>query len=219
MTQNHGGVQSTNRGEEDGAAEATGGMLSSEKSEPEPKDPAARSEQALVQGLRAGNSEALTLLIHRFGAQLQRLVSRLTSGSSECDDLVQETLLTAWRQAGSFRGEGSLEGWLRRIAVNRCRSHMRRKEALRRVWQTFAMQRAGRLNASNPTSRNEPLERLQEALARIGSQDREVIVLFYLEQLSGEEVAEALNTSVAAVHMRLKRARERLRKLLEAKQQ
>ena len=153
-------------------------------------------------------------LVHRFGPGLHRLVGRLTAWSADSDDILQDVYLTAWRKAGTYRGDGPLEGWLRRLAVNRCRNHCRTRSAFERLLRRFAG-RQKRAAGDASTHSDDGSSRMSAAMAQLTNDDRMVLALYYLEELSGEEVADALGVTVPTMHVRLHRARRRLRELLE----
>jgi RNA polymerase sigma-70 factor (ECF subfamily) len=153
-------------------------------------------------------------LVHRFGPDLHRLIGRLTAWSPDSDDILQEVYLTAWRKAGTYRADGPLEGWLRRLAVNRCRNHRRMRTAFERLLRRFAGRQRSTTNSPGTLGDDES-GRLQTAIAQLASEDRTVLALYYLEDLSGAEVADALGVTVPTMHVRLHRARRRLRELLE----
>ena len=167
-------------------------------------------ESELMQRLRRGESEALTELVHQYGPGLQRLIGRMTAWSSDADDILQEVFLTAWQRAGQFRGQGALEGWLRRLAVNRCKNHHRARRAFKDLLLRFAS-----VAPRQPGNHEEIQSGLAEALAKLKDADRMVLVLYYLEGLSANETADSLGLRVDAVHMRLHRARSRLREVFE----
>src|SRR5262249_5179573 len=136
-------------------------------------------------------------------------------------DVVQETLAEADRRLGKYLADRPLPfyPWLRQIAVERLaklhRSHLRtdRRHADREEAGELALPLAARLAASGTSPsehvlRQERRQRLQEALARLGERDREVLVLRYLEQLSTKETAAVLGISDGAVKLRHLRALE-----------
>lgn len=157
----------------------------------------------------------MNALVHRFGPGLHRLICRLTGWSGDSEDILQEVFLTAWSKAGAFRGNGSLEGWLRQMAVNRCRNHHRARAAFTRMLGRAAS-RAETATVNRPLQEESDLDQLRTALAKLKRPDRAVLVLFYLEELSGEQVAQALGVRLETVHVRLHRARCRLRDFLKA---
>lgn len=171
-------------------------------------------ESALMRELSRGSDRAMEELISRFHDPLLRLIQRLTAWSGDEDDLLQEVFVAAWQKADSFSGTGSLEGWLRRIAVNQCKNHYRKRQVFRGLIESVAAMLAHPVDRSS-----EGESRLHVALRRLSQSDREVITLFYLEELNGEDVAAILGISCEAVHMRLHRARGRLKKRMESTSQ
>ena len=96
------------------------------------------ADAQLMRDVATGNERAMAQLLQIHGPMLQRLIGRLTAWQSDdLDDLLQETLVTAWQRAGEFRGDGSLAGWLRTIAVNKCRNHFRARDSFRRLLDLF----------------------------------------------------------------------------------
>ncbi len=172
---------------------------------------------ALIARLRQGDAAAMKELIHRFGPRLNRLVGRLTAWNSDREDILQEVFLTAWQQAGSFRGDGSLAGWLRRLAINQCLNHRRARNAFGRMLARLAG-RTSKTQNDNASGWDRG-QQVCDALAKLRNEDRTVLVLYYLEELSGDEVAEALGVRLETMHVRLHRARQRLRELLSEKEQ
>lgn len=156
-----------------------------------------------------------------------RLVERLLAwpgGTAEVEDVAQETFLAAWRARHEFRGESAWTTWVHSIAVRRAhnagRARERRQRWFGRLWsggEDDSLEAA----AVTPHSRVESTEdavafEVRDALKRLRQQDREVLVLRYLEGRTVEELAGLLQLSAAAVNTRLSRARARLRPFLGA---
>ena len=148
-------------------------------------------------------------MIARYGDGILRLCLLYLGDRQLAEDAFQETFVKAWRQQGTFRGESSEKTWLSRIAVNTCR------DTLRRGW--FRMMK-----------KSEPIEALfslaaPQAQARADVRDavlalpgkyREVIVLYYDQEMTLREIAEATGMSVNSVSTRLRRARALLKKAM-----
>ena len=130
--------------------------------------------------------------------------------------IVQDVFLSAWTKAHTYRGDAPLWNWLTIITVNRCRTHLRRKAMLSRLTAGLM----GRSEEFSPASdanslAEESNQRVRAAMARLPSRDREVVVLLYLEHRRPAEIATLLEISVNAVNVRLHRARQKLKVLLE----
>jgi RNA polymerase sigma-70 factor, ECF subfamily len=164
----------------------------------------------LMQRFRAGDNAAFTQVVRRHYPQIARTVRRLMAWRGDFDDVTQEVFLVALRKRGSFRGDSSLATWLTAIAVRQCQS------ARRSGWWKRWRHRDEE-PAAEPRNefRDETAVMVHSAIAALPAKEREAIVLFYLEELSGAEVAKMLRISPGAVDVRLHRARRKLKDLLK----
>jgi RNA polymerase sigma-70 factor (ECF subfamily) len=165
----------------------------------------AREDQLVVRAA-AGDSAAFDALVEACRPWLFGLCFRLVHDRDTADDLVQETLMAAFRGICQLRDPSSFRPWLGRIAVNTCRMHLRRVSA---AGETVALSDAIAAPHSDPC---DSTPAVGEALARVDSASRRVLILLYADGLSYAEVAETLSLSIPAAKSRLHRARERLRK-------
>ncbi len=171
---------------------------------------------AAADDVRADASRAPTDVAQALCSQaprLRRLVHRLLgwrAAADELDDVVQDVLLKAWNGRASFRGEASLATWLTAIALSTTASHARARARWRRLFGWFDREPAQPL----PSTDNDASQRAAAAMQRLRHDDREVLVLRYLEQRAIPEIAELLGCTRPAVDARLSRARQRLRDLL-----
>lgn len=128
------------------------------------------------------------------------------------EDAVQETFLKAYRSLASFRGECSEKTWLMKIAMNTC-CDLRRAHRLRRIDPR-------RIPELLPQAA-EPFAPAEEALVtqvmQLPRKLREVILLYYYQDMTVTEIAVSLGISQSSVSGRLKRARGKLRALLEGR--
>jgi RNA polymerase sigma-70 factor (ECF subfamily) len=149
--------------------------------------------------------------------RVRRLTHRLlgwSGAAADVDDVVQDVFLVLLDKLNTFRGDSSLATWLARVTINACRSHQRRKW-LRLRWLA-ATHRPPHFSEAVPPAdekalREEASAHVRDAVAALKAQDREVIVLFYLEELPVREIAALLGVSNNVVEVRLHRARERLK--------
>ena len=178
------------------------------------KEIAPLDRQLLIR-ISRGDEAAFVQLIDLHGESLRRLIGRLTAWHADGDDILQDVFLTVWQKAGRFDGRGSVQGWLKKIAANRCRNHFRTLNSIARKIEGFANFLF--LNSSNSTGRADAQsqgDELEVAIGRLNAEDRLVLVMFYLEELPGDEVAEILAVKPETLHVRLHRARKRLKKIL-----
>jgi RNA polymerase sigma-70 factor, ECF subfamily len=179
--------------------------------------------EALVKRCQRGDRLAIEVLIRRYQNYVFRLCYLVMHNEQDAEDMTQETFIRAFRALPRFeiREGTSLEAWLYRIAVNACRSRMRRKWYQVLPWPDPAPQMS-----SEPDEQPERLvllgEQRDEILAAIdslGEKHRLVVILRYYAGLSNEEIAEALNIPSGTVRSRLYVARQRLKEMLDQHQE
>lgn len=162
----------------------------------------------------AGDDVAFATLIRRHYDTLWRAAARASLSPEDASDSLQEALLSAYRQAASFRGDSPVRGWLYAIVVNACRDRMRRSLRKRCVELTPLL-------AEQVSSRTlyyqDPIWSLvvAEALREIPPGMRNAIILVDMLGLSVEEAAFLLNSPVGTVKSRCTRGRRHLAPLLE----
>ncbi|MDP2269957.1 MAG: RNA polymerase sigma factor [Archangium sp.] len=165
-------------------------------------------------GAAGENPAAPEAVVRAHRPAVLRLLTRLTHDASLAEDLTQETFVTALQHADSWRGEGTLRGWLMSIARSRWLMSKRAPAARHQPVDEVSLETLGLqagwgspLDPEVLTAQLEQRERLEQALAALDDEAREVLTLRELEELSGEETAQALGLSLAAMKSRLHRAR------------
>jgi RNA polymerase sigma-70 factor, ECF subfamily len=152
-------------------------------------------------------------LVEREIPRLRRYARALTRNAVRADDLVQETLLRAIAKAHLWQAGTDIRAWLFTIMhnqhVNTVRSAMR-GEAMINIEEVSSS-----LVATSDPTVSRQLRELERALARLPDEQREVILLVGLEEMSYHEAAEVLDVPVGTVRSRLSRGREALRRLMD----
>jgi len=158
----------------------------------------------------AGDAAAFETFMRHYQPSVSRYLQTYT-GSSDVDDVVQETFIAAWRGAGGYRGAASARAWLFTIARHSVHHLVRRRvdepADLLSIEQLAEQAGSGALPASGGDDPPWDGELLALALQRLPADEREVLTLRELDGFSGEETAEVLHISVAAMKSRLHRAR------------
>ena len=149
-------------------------------------------------------------LMETYGAALKRLCYLYLKDVHLAEDAAQETLLKAYKGLDSFRQESSEKTWLMRIAVNTCRD-MFRTAWFRRVDRRIALS-----NLPEPAHTPElPDDTVAQKIMALGRKDREVILLYYYQEMDIQSIAQALDEPQGTVKSRLSRARKKLHDMLE----
>jgi RNA polymerase sigma-70 factor (ECF subfamily) len=168
-------------------------------------------DTVLAQRLADGESDAFDRVVTLYQARVARLAHRLMGWGGDVEDVVQDVFLTVLRKSRSFRGQSSLWTWLTVITLNCCRRRLRRGTLLRRFLLSRRDSGAGAAPAADHAAVDGETNRcVRESVAALPAADREVIVLYYLEQRPVVEISGLLGVRTNAVHVRLHRARAKL---------
>ena len=155
------------------------------------------------------NDSDLERWMREYGPSLKRTCYLYLKDVALAEDAAQETFVKAWRSFSTFRGDCSEKTWLMRIAVNICRD-MLRSAWFRRMDRRVTPEE---LPLTAPSKDEQP--QLAEAIMALAPKYREVIILYYYQELDTQEMALAVRTSVNTAKSRLFRARKLLREQLE----
>jgi len=178
-----------------------------------PEEP---GDAAIVAAVRGGERDAFRVLVVRYQDALYRYALRMTGQADVAADLVQAALVKAYANLSRCRDPDRFGAWLFRIAANGCKDYLknrRRRDVSLDVRDAVTMAAAD--NPGMDLERSELKVLLADALERLPDQQREAFVLKHVEGRSYEEIAEILGVSVPALKMRVHRAREALRAVLE----
>jgi RNA polymerase sigma-70 factor, ECF subfamily len=167
------------------------------------------AEASVVALACAGDHSAFEELVRRRQSSIRSLLRNLSRDAALADDLAQETFLQAWKHIRSLRVPAAFSGWLRRLAINSWRQHLRREGVF---WGSEEVDASD--VASTPTA-TECLD-LKSALAALAPNVRLCVVLSYHEGMSHGEIATATQLPLGTVKSHITRGTARLRELLAA---
>jgi RNA polymerase sigma-70 factor (ECF subfamily) len=159
-----------------------------------------------VEALRRRRPETLGQLLEAYGRELQAVAYLILRDRLESEDVVIETLLTAFERGGSIRDERALRSWLLRVATNEALGRRRRTARLVRLDVTPDSIEPGDLAGDSSTRLT-----LLEGIDALPVQMRAAVVLRYYADLSVDEVATALGKSPNTIKAQLQTALDRLR--------
>ena len=184
-------------------------------------------EGALIGRLCAGDPEAFETVVREYGGRMLAAARRLVGTEEDARDAVQEAFLAVFKSIHSFAGAARLSTWLHRIVVNaalmKLRSRRRRREGS--IEDLLPRFRDDGCWSESPATWDMPsdgvLERretravVRRAIERLPASYRTVLMLRDIEELDTDETATALGTTRNAVKIRLHRARQALKTLLD----
>lgn len=174
-----------------------------------------RADQLLVVRCQLGERAAFDDLIRRWSGSLHRYALKLTNDSALADDLTQDVWLRALQGLGKLREAAQFRAWLFGIAHRTFMDRLRSRYAM----PLDTGIDLDELAAADAIADDEDLEQaLAVGMASLPIVEREVLTLFYLEELSLADIAAALGIPVGTVKSRLFRARTLLRKHIVTKE-
>jgi RNA polymerase sigma-70 factor, ECF subfamily len=199
----------------------------SEKNVQRPRDStqAQRTDDlALVHASKLGDVAAFEQLVGRYDARLHRIAWRLTRNHEDSKDVVQEALLKAFQHLGQFREDSKFSTWLVRITLNQSFMKLRNSRTTKEVSFDFDSSSEENNPIDFVDERPNPEEvyketelrwTLKEKLRELEPGLRTTFIMRYMDGLSLNQTAEALHLNLSAVKTRCRRARLKLRELIE----
>jgi RNA polymerase sigma-70 factor (ECF subfamily) len=170
---------------------------------------------ALVQGK---NEAAFGVLMNRYQPKLLRYGRRFLSESAPIEDAVQEVFIKTYENMLSFDTARPFSPWIYRIAHNLFANTLRknsRQPFITVDLDLFSTHTAYEIDPAGDEEREEVRALVERGLKTLPPIYREVLVLYYLEEFSYQEIAEVLRVPLGTVGIRLRRAREALKKYVE----
>jgi RNA polymerase sigma-70 factor, ECF subfamily len=143
-----------------------------------------------------------------------RLAYALLRNQDEAGDIVQEAALKAWRHRRSFRADAPIRPWFLAIVANQCR-----RTVTSRWWSVVKRADMTVVGQNADTTQMEQTQNVRRALMRLNERDRLLVVLRYYLDLPFDEVAATLGISPGAARVRAHRTLERLRPIIDGRQE
>jgi RNA polymerase sigma-70 factor (ECF subfamily) len=176
------------------------------------------SDEEVVTKVIHEDGELFGELIERYEDKLTRYVKRFTQEKEDVSDIIQTVFIKAYTNLNSFDTSRSFNSWVYRIAHNESVTHLKKKSTEKVSFidfDTFFPHPFAKEEADSATFVREMKEVLEKSLLFLSPKYREVLVLFYYEDLSYQEIAEVLHVPIATVGVRIKRGKDALLKKLK----
>ena len=181
----------------------------------------------LIQSCQGGDSAAFEELVKRFQRKVFGLIYQIVRSANEVEDIAQEVFTKLFFSLPQFRLEASFDAWLYRITVNQCCDYLRKRKRTPHMNESelsgeelLCFERVGSFSQSREVDISRRLEMRQTAanlLSALPPQERSLLVLKEVEELSIEELMAIFKASRSAIKVRLFRARRRLKSLYETR--
>ena len=169
----------------------------------------------LVQGVLRGDTRCEEALYRRFSVPMFRVCLRYAANRDEARDLLQEGFLRVFADLADYRGEGSLEGWIRRVVVRAALRWLRKRrvfEAFDDLSETLATSPE---ETSVPSPHQDDMRLVTQLLQQLPPGYRTILNLHVIEGYSHEEIAGLLGINAGTSRSQLSKARAMLKKQLD----
>jgi len=181
------------------------------------------TEEQLINGLKDGNESAFRQIVELYQKQVFNTCNSFVHNQQDADDLTQEVFIEVFRSANRFRGDSKLSTWIYRIAVNKSLNYLRLKK--RRKWlqpieDLFDLSQKMKPSTDKGSNPSENIEnqqlamRLHKAIDSLSENQRTAFLLSKYEELSYQQIAEVMQTSLPAIESLIHRAKLNLQKIL-----
>lgn len=168
------------------------------------------AEKLLILNLKRDREEAYRQLIEEYGNRLLRTCYLILKDREEAEDVVQETFIKVFKKIDTFKEKSGLYTWIYAIALNLSRDRMRMKQDMLELKDEWI----GNSDVESQVEINIDRELLKKEIFEMNSLYREVLVLFYYEELSIKEISNLLNEKEGTIKSKLSRGRNILKERL-----
>lgn len=180
------------------------------------------TDEQLVEQACNEDSEAFGEIVKRWERKIFALCFGMLNREDEARDAAQETFISAYKNLKNFRGEAKVSSWLHRIAVNQCLTVKRRSKSRSESFLDDETNEAEkvfvaplRLSPSRTTEQNERLKIIRQAVGSLPPDLRQIVVMKEFEEMTFQEISDALDVPLSTVKSRLYTALKQLRMKLE----
>ncbi|MBU1045912.1 sigma-70 family RNA polymerase sigma factor [Patescibacteria group bacterium] len=173
-----------------------------------------KSDEEIVHLVQSGRTDFFGVLIERYEEKIRRYARKFLSNKEDTDDIIQTVFIKAYVNIQSFDIKRKFSSWLYRIAHNELVNHLRKRRFFSSFNFDVFLPHSIRLR-DNETDREVNYQEMrtiiEKCLNRLEMKYREVIIFYYLEELSYQEIADILQLPISTIGVRLSRGREKLK--------
>jgi RNA polymerase sigma-70 factor (ECF subfamily) len=172
------------------------------------------SDQDLVSRTKSGDAEAFSELVRRHQHRVYALALRFMRDPTKADDMAQEAFLKAYRLIDGFRGDSSLSTWLYRVTCSVCLNELQRNKRRGEVALAPVHENLQSVDAESG-EKDELHDLVRRCVDQLPERYATVLTLYYLQECSYEEIAGVLDVRMNTLKTWMRRARERLRDIVD----
>lgn len=167
-----------------------------------------------VEKVRMGETDCFAPLLEKYSRSVFSLIVKIVGNREDAEELTQDVFMKAFRSLSSFREESSFSTWLYRIAYNTAISATRKKQVPSVALEEMAIREAGE-DPEDAPDRETLLSRLEKALGLLPAEEHVMILLFYMQEKSVDEIAQISGMTTSNVKTKLFRTRKKLLNMMK----
>jgi len=170
------------------------------------------NELEIISSIKKGKNEKLSIIMDKYSDRMKKTAYLITGDDKLSEDCVQETFIRFYYNISQFRAQSSLGTYLYRILVNIC------NQKLRRSWFKRVKLNGDFVNVRQVDDYEEKVilrVEIKRSLQMLDKKYREVLILFYFNQMTVNEISQILEMKQGTIKSRLMRAREKIKPYLE----
>jgi RNA polymerase sigma-70 factor (ECF subfamily) len=172
------------------------------------------TDAELVASSLAGNRDAFDVIVERHRRHVYQLCYRFVGNHEDASDLAQEAFVRAWKGLNNFKGQAALSTWLYRIAVNACLNKVSARKADTEPIESDRFEDTRIEHPADGLVRGERAAAVRKAIAALPEKQRATLILRTYHEMSHQEIADVLGSSVGAVKANFFHALGNLKKIL-----
>lgn len=176
-----------------------------------------QSDTDVARRVQGGDTAAFGILMERYEDKLLRYGRRFLARTEDCEDIVQDVFLAAYQNIQSFEPSLSFSPWIYRIAHNAYVNALRKSGRIHRTddFDTLVAHHVYEDPAEKEREVGEMRTLLDHGLAKLPPHYREVLILYYYDNMPYKDIADVLQVPLGTVSIRVKRAKEALKSIIQ----
>ena len=161
------------------------------------------------------SDEILSQLMEDYATDLKRIAFLYVNDIAECEDIIQEVFISCYQKLSDFRHECSYKTWLIRITINKCKDYKKRWNIKKLIYKPIISSVFTAPSAEEQFINDQTSKSMIEQIAKLPTKYKEVIILYYYQQMTMAEISEILNVNINTIKSRLLRGKKILQNRLE----
>lgn len=157
----------------------------------------------------------LSQLIKDYATDLKRIAYLYVNDLVECEDIIQEVFISSYKNLSNYRHESSYKTWLIRITINKCKDHRKRWSVKNMIYKSEVFPAETNDSAEDQYIQGLNSQEIIKHISMLSTKYKEVLILYYFQEMSMSEISEVLEININTVKSRLLRGKGMLQSKLE----